>query len=183
MKKTKAIINFFGGPGIGKSGIAAGVFYRMKEANLSVELVSEYAKELVFEERKKVLEQDQLYVFALQHRKLYRIFNCYDYIIIDSPVLLSYLYYDEEKSFYSKDVFKNLVTDVFDKYPNYNFLLTRNGDHRFEQEGRVQTYEQSLHIDHKIKNFLDDHKYKYYTMPVNGKTVDDVVDFFIEKNL
>lgn len=47
MKTT--VINLIGSPGTGKSTIAAELFARMKWLGFDVELVSEYAKELVWE--------------------------------------------------------------------------------------------------------------------------------------
>ncbi len=38
----------FGGPGTGKSTSAAGLFFKMKLAQMEVELVTEYAKDLVW---------------------------------------------------------------------------------------------------------------------------------------
>ena len=46
MKKT-LVVNLLGAPGSGKSTIAASIFSKLKFQNLNVELVSEYAKELV----------------------------------------------------------------------------------------------------------------------------------------
>jgi adenylate kinase family enzyme len=63
------VINLFGGPGSGKSTLAAGLFERMKIQGLSVELVTEYAKDMVWERRGNILD-DQLYILAKQHRRL-----------------------------------------------------------------------------------------------------------------
>ena len=45
------VINLFGGPGCGKSTTAADLFARMKLRGLSVELVTEYAKDVVWDEK------------------------------------------------------------------------------------------------------------------------------------
>ena len=47
--KTK-IINIFGNPGSGKSTIAAYLFTALKSRNIEVELVTETAKDLVWDE-------------------------------------------------------------------------------------------------------------------------------------
>src|SRR3546814_15130333 len=62
MKAT--ILNFFAGPGAGKSTTTAQVFADLKKKNLNVELVTEYAKDLVWEDRMNVLLEDQLYILA-----------------------------------------------------------------------------------------------------------------------
>lgn len=55
------VINLFGGPGSGKSTLAAGLFERMKIQGLSVELVTEYAKDMVWERRGNILDDQLLF--------------------------------------------------------------------------------------------------------------------------
>ena len=66
------VINLFGGPGVGKSTTASGLFYEMKKARLEVELVTEYAKDAVWEGRTSLLD-DQIYIFAKQQRRISRL--------------------------------------------------------------------------------------------------------------
>ena len=56
MKTT--VINLIGSPGTGKSTIAAELFARMKWLGFDVELVSEYAKELVWEQRHETFKNE-----------------------------------------------------------------------------------------------------------------------------
>lgn len=51
MNKSR-IINLWAGPGSGKSTIAAYVFSKLKMKNINCELVTEYAKQLVYSGRK-----------------------------------------------------------------------------------------------------------------------------------
>ena len=53
--KVKAVINLYGGPGCGKSTVSSGLFYKMKSEGYCVEYVSEYAKDLTYEERYNIL--------------------------------------------------------------------------------------------------------------------------------
>lgn len=114
------VVNIFGAPSSGKSTAAAGLFWRMKCAGMSVELVSEYAKSCVFEDRMNLLNEDQLYIFAKQHRALFRIKDTYDYAIMDSPIILSSIYRKPE-SFYDEEHFNDLLLSTFNKYDNINF--------------------------------------------------------------
>ena len=94
MMKTKTkIINFFGGPGVGKSTTATGLFSWMKQQGYSVEYVSEFAKELSWEGSTSQLE-NQAHVFAEQFRRQWRLIDQVDYVITDSPLLLSSVYFD-----------------------------------------------------------------------------------------
>ena len=72
IKKTK-IINFFGGPGIGKSTQAAGLYSLMKKNNMSVELTYEFPKILAWDENHSAIK-DQLYITANQHRNISRLY-------------------------------------------------------------------------------------------------------------
>jgi hypothetical protein len=44
--KTK-VINLYGGPGVGKSTTAVGLFYLMRRASIKCEYTSEYVKDVV----------------------------------------------------------------------------------------------------------------------------------------
>ena len=66
------VINILAEPSAGKSTTAAGLFYKMKQDGLRVELVNEYAKDAVWDNRQDILA-DQLYMLAKQNRKLERL--------------------------------------------------------------------------------------------------------------
>jgi hypothetical protein len=147
------VINFYGGPNSGKSTKAAGLFYKMKMAGLSVELNDEFAKECVWEGNVPMLK-DQLWVLAHQHRKLLRLDGKVDYVITDSPVLLSPIY----RSLYDGPLYSDLIDklslECYNFYKNINFMLDRPKS--FDQSGRAQDLEQSINIDEQIlKQFKD----------------------------
>lgn len=147
------VINLWSGPGAGKSTTAAGLFYEMKKMGLEVELVSEYAKDMVWENRHNILE-DQIYVFAKQQRRIARLKDHHiDWVITDSPIPLG-LCYTKPSSLGSN--FVSLVFEVFDRYQNHNFFLTRCVP--FNPVGRNQKTEQdAVDIDAKVLQLLHDH--------------------------
>lgn len=63
------IINLFGGPGTGKSTLMAQLYAKLKILGYETEMAPEFAKEKVWEESYKTLE-DQIYVFAKQLHKI-----------------------------------------------------------------------------------------------------------------
>jgi nicotinamide riboside kinase len=146
------VINLFGGPSSGKSTTAAGLFFEMKKQGLEVELVSEYAKDLVWEKRSNVLE-DQIYIFAKQQRRINRLRDHrLDWVITDSPIALGLVY--TKPGAYGPH-FENLVIEVFNGYDNYNFFLTRAV--KYSAVGRNQSFEEAVALDTDIKNLLNKH--------------------------
>ena len=141
------VINLFGGPGTGKSTTAAALFALMKREGYNVELVTEFAKDLVWTERNKELN-DEVYIFGKMYHKLWRLRDKVDYVIIDSP-LPTCLYYDNERI----DHFKDFVLSAFHTFKNINFLLKRK--FKYQCEGRVQTEEEADMVDKDIRSMLE----------------------------
>ncbi len=140
------VINLFGPPGVGKSTTAAGLFHLMKMDGFSVELVTEYAKDLVWSERHKTFD-DQLYLLAKQNHRLYVLRGKVDYIITDSPLLLSNVYKTD-----TLFEFKEFVFALFNSYYNVNILINRTKP--YVQMGRNETKDQSDKIGVRIENLL-----------------------------
>ena len=141
------VINFYGGPNSGKSTKAAGLYYKMNMAGYSVELNNEFAKECVWEDNVPMLK-DQLYMLAHQHRKILRLVGKVEYVITDSPVMLSGIYRELYDGPLYSDLIDKLARECYDKYDNINFMLER--PQQFNQIGRAQDLEQSLDIDNDI---------------------------------
>lgn len=146
------VINLFAGPGAGKSTTAAGLFYLMKNAGMNVELVTEYAKDLTWEKRFDMLT-DQLYVLAKQNRRLQRLEDQVDFVVTDSPILLSYHYVTPD---YLPLHFRNLVIELWDQYDNYNIVIERVKP--YLKKGRSQDEDEAKEIDIKINKMLSDLK-------------------------
>lgn len=163
------VINLLGAPGAGKSTAAAGLFYRMKKEFLSVELVTEYAKDLIYSGAEHRLV-DQAFLFAEQHHRVARLVGKVDYVITDSPLLLSAFYMPED---YPKE-FEAFVMAMNARYDNLNLYLER--DHPYKEEGRVHSEIQSRAIDQTLREFLGRHEIAYQTLT----TGDDVCDRLYE---
>ena len=144
------ILNIWGGPGTGKSTTAAGLFHEMKCMGLEVELVQEYAKDMVWEHRHNILE-DQIYIFAKQQRRISRLKgHNLDWVVTDSPIPLGLCYTRPQDL---TPAFRDLVMQVFDSYDNHNFYLTRNVE--YNPNGRNQAdITEAEQIDHKLMHML-----------------------------
>lgn len=146
-KKLK-VINLYGGPGTGKSTTAAALFALMKRNGINVELVTEFAKDLVWTERNKELG-DQIYIFGKMYHKLWRLRDKVDYVIIDSPLPLC-VYYDKE----GLPGFKDLVFNMYNTFTNYNFRLKRH--FKYQEEGRYQTESEADKVDIDLIKLVED---------------------------
>lgn len=146
------VINLMGAPGTGKSTIASELFSKMKWLGYDVELVSEYAKELVWEERNETFK-NELYLFAKQHHRMFRLNNKVRYIITDRPLILSIFY--NKKYGDNSEVFKNLVLQEINKFKNINIFLNRTKP--YVQKGRNQTEEESKEFASEMLNIVKEH--------------------------
>lgn len=143
------VVNLFGGPGCGKSTTSSALFSLMKRAYYNVELVSEYAKDLVWEERLKMFgEQD--YIFAQQNKRLRRLIGKVDIAITDSPILLGAIYTPDD---YYMPSLKKVLLEAFTSYDNVNYLLRRKKD--YVQIGRNQNAEEAKEKDSDIRLLLN----------------------------
>jgi len=171
------LINLFGGPGIGKSSIAAGIFYKLKKKHISCNNPYEFPKTLAWDNNIPAIK-DQLYVFANQHRGIAQSYGKVDYIIIDSPILFSKIYHSYYTEGYPAefygDSFHKMILELHNKYDNINILLDRaEGVHN--EEERFQDYEESLVIDDLCKKILDENNIPYHTVKVGKNTVKEIL--------
>jgi len=180
------IINFFGGPGIGKSTQASGLFTEMKKHHMSVEYTYEFPKEVAWEGNVSQLK-DQFFITANQHRNISRLYGKVDYIIVDSPIVLGCFYEsrygnDYPSSHYGMSGLSNFLWELFKQYDNINILLKRN-DETYDTNGRLQGLQEAQEIDDDIKQTLDVNNIRYSEFSVNNNTALEIYRYLIENNL
>jgi hypothetical protein len=178
--KMSKIINLFGGPGIGKSSIAAGLTYKLKKKHISCDAPYEFPKVLAWDKNKEAIG-DQLYVVANQHRGIAKSYGKVKYIIVDSPILLSLVYknyYNNSETYpaklYGKE-FDNMVLSIFNQYDNLNIVLKRNTEGEHNDAERYQGLTESIELDNLIKYSLDTHNIPYIEVMVDDNTVNNIM--------
>lgn len=175
------VINLFGGPGSGKSTTAAGLFYHMKLQGESVDLVTEYAKELVWEGRLEDMLDKQEDIFIEQQSRIRRLRDNVDYAIVDSPLLFSYIYPKMNElqkgidRWPALNEFLTFVAAVNDTYDNINIFLDR--PESFEANGRDHNLQEAQEIDNAIQDTLRGLNQPFTCFTTNSSTVAAILTY------
>lgn len=171
------IVNLFGGPGASKSTLAAHTFSLLKQyGKLNVELVTEYAKQLTWQNRSNDISC-QPYIFGKQLNRMWHLLGKVDVIITDSPLLLGIVYAD--KTVWPESFLQSTV-DIFRKFNNLNFFLNRVKP--YNPIGRNQTEEESDTLSKTIEQTLLKLAIPYYKIDGDIKSADRII-FHIERSI
>ncbi len=170
MKET-LVVNLLGGPGVGKSTLTAAVFAKLKDAGVDCEMASEFAKELVWEQRNETFK-DELYIFAKQAHRLFRLNGKVDVVITDRPLILTCFYAQDDKAL------SDFCYDRFTKYNNLNYLLIR--EKKYNPNGRNQTEDEAKSIDSATRNMLERFEIPYKEVEGRMESADIIVKEILE---
>lgn len=135
---------------------------------INCELVREFAKELVWQERWNELDC-QMHVTGEQIWRTKSMLNKVDCVITDSPIFLGAIY-----SKTSGGNFENAVVDEFNRYDNLNYRLTRQNP--FNPKGREQDESESIDLDNIITMRLDAYGIPYTTVESYENLLSDVLE-------
>lgn len=171
MKKTLHV-GFIAGPGTGKSTIAAQTFSQLKWIGIDCELISEYAKQLVWEKSIPKLA-NQVYVFGKQHNKQWTLDGKVDVAISDSPLILN-LYYAQ-----SNTELKELALAESKKFRNLFVYLKRQKE--YNPNGRLQSLAEAEEIDRKLLLILKEYNIPYLEIDAIEQSVPLLVDQIIDQ--
>lgn len=161
-------MNFFGGPGSGKSTTAAQTFGYLKMAGVNCELVTEFAKDMTWDGSHACLGY-QPYVFGQQAWRLERLEGKVDVVVTDSPLLLSRVYAPPSLP----QSFRDFVVWEHGRRPSMNFRLRRVK--AYNPVGRNQTEGEAKDLDGRISDVLDD--VGVSTTPIAGDGTAPVLAF------
>lgn len=171
--KNTIIVNLFAGPGAGKTTCAWEIASELKKRNIQTEYVPEYAKELVWDDNRELLDgslKNQKKLFQEQNHRLARLIGKVDVVVTDAPILLNQVYLKEPDAAFQKE-----IMDAFHGYYNFN-LFVKRGDY-YEQSGRLHTLEESKKKDQEVKALLDGNRIYYgtYFHSTIEKCVDNII--------
>jgi nicotinamide riboside kinase len=167
------VVNLVGSPCAGKSTLASKLFYKLKVKGYKVELINEYAKELLYEESNRI--ENQITVFSEQLLRQRRLNGKVDILITDSPILLSIIYNKEPNPF-----FNDLIAWEFKNFNNLTYFLQR-GDIQYINDGRFHNESQAKEIDSDIISLMNKLNVEY--TPILTKKASDYILNDIEENV
>ena len=155
------LINFLGSPSAGKSTTAGKVFAALKDLNLNAEYVPEYVKSWAWDNR-EIRPYSQLYFLGKEAHNQSHLFNKVDFIISDSPVLLTAFYHwhynnDNALREICRDFYE--MAERIDGVKTVNFFLPRKKE--YQTQGRYQTKEQADQIAELLQWWLKIECYPY----------------------
>ena len=145
-------VNFYGGPGVGKSTLAARFFALWKQRGSSVELIPEIIKQNVYA-KTPVRGWEYILTFAQQLDAEYLPLNYgVQWIVTDSPLFIQCMYAGHHEC----QVTKQMAVICFkfeEEFPSINFLVERQFP--FKPEGRFQVGEaEAIKVDRMIEDLL-----------------------------
>ena len=149
------VVNLFGVPGAGKSTGAAYIFSQLKMKGVNCELVTEFAKDKVWENTEEVFK-NQAYIFGKQSFKISRCCDKVDVVVTDSPLPLSIFYNHDPRL---TENFNSAVMDFFNSYKNMNYLLLRTKP--YNPVGRMQTESESDQLKQPMIDLLNSRNIPY----------------------
>lgn len=148
----KRRVNLFGGPGVGKSTLAAQIFARLKREGADIELVQERFKRYVYEGR-TIDPWDYVLTFGRQFDAEYHILKAgVQRIVTDSPLLLQCIYAQHQGCRVHREL--RTISRRFDEdFPALNIYVRRQFD--YEEAGRYEGKEQAIEMDKLVEEILD----------------------------
>lgn len=157
------IINLFGGPGVGKSVQAAGIYFFGGLAGLRMAPIAEYAKGRTLLGDRGTLGF-QGYVTLKQWFDQARVDERYELMVTDSPFLIGLLYPGRG----STPSFPTYLLELYDEFDNLNILLERNPAIAYDEVGRNQTEEEAEEKDALAVEVLRKYQLPHEVVTTNG---------------
>lgn len=170
-------INIWGGPGSGKSTIAAYLFAELKIRHYNVQFVEEFIKKWAYE-KKIPTSFDELFLLTQQlHLEDLYLRNGVDFIVTDCPIFLCYCFAIREKMCFAEEI-RGIVRHFENTYPSLNIMLDRKGI-KYQEKGRYEKHEEAIAMDDLIEGVLQKDCSNY--IKIRSQDREGILDYVINK--
>jgi hypothetical protein len=167
-------INLFGGPGVGKSTLAARLYAHLKLNGLNAELVREEVKLWAYAKR-EIHPWDCIPIFGRQFEREQRLLQLgVSPIITDSPLLLNVFYSQTVHGCPAHRELADICKKFNETWPALNVFVCRPS-RDYSSSGRYQTEEAAHKLDEEIENQLAVHGVQYHRTLLDSE--EDFADF------
>jgi hypothetical protein len=155
MPHRALIVNMLGGPGVGKTTLAADLFVHLKHMGVNVEYVQEYAKKLVWQQRWFDLD-NQFGVSLKQYQLLRAVADDVDCVVTDGPLAHGLYYVDGNKDCVSDSTkTKEALRRWIGEFDSFNVLVRRHLGPSYSEAGRYQTAHEAMGVAEAISKMIE----------------------------
>src|SRR6185312_12994688 len=166
------VVNLYGGPGVGKSTLAATLFAELKKRGYDVELVGDVAREML-RDGIQASELNEVLIAATQYNRLINLEKrgC-EIAISDSPIKLGCVYIENADTWKYRmlyDQVEALLRAMDRQFWHIDFLVEPGCD--YDARGRVQTAAKAKELHDKIYNLV-----QAYAVKCSPACKEDVAD-------
>lgn len=148
-KRGALFVNLFGGPGAGKTVMAARMFAGLKMMGVEAMNPEEHAKLAILSGRPWLLDE-QIIMAGKTMETMFNLKDKASVIIMDSPILLCSVYGKREPP-----AFHSLIEDVHKRFNHVNIMVIRDEKAGYDPSNRREDQEQALLIDHLLTNKIE----------------------------
>ena len=176
-------INFISGAGAGKSLMAALTFSELKMMHFNVELVQEYAKNLVWQKQFDELN-NQYHVTTQQYKMIKPLQNIVEFIVSDSPLIIGIFYnrYNKENVSNTHKT-QEMILSKMNEFNNVYIFLERNPEYPFTQEGRLQNESEAKEVDIQMISLLQEFNLPYLSIISSKDSIPQIINYIFDISL
>ncbi|MDD3040545.1 AAA family ATPase [Bacteroides sp.] len=173
------LVGLLGGPSVGKSTVAAGLFHQCKIAGIKSALIQEFVREELNKGWCLNGVSDQFRILMKQREREFMLPDEIEVAITDSPTLLSFVYAPRSAFNLAQD-YHNMVAlyeEFLKDLMRYDLIiiLERNPEH-FEDDGtRRESETQCNEIDTQLETLLQLHRRPYLKLASDETTVEIIM--------
>lgn len=170
IKRGALIVNFFGGPGGGKTTAGARLFVELKMRGIDAEMDMELARQMILMEHVSAIEC-QPYLFGVALYKLQQTCKNTEVVVMDSPLLLNPIY-DKVQS----PALRSLSIEWHNRFRNLNVFIERPSNAIHSMAGRIHDLHESVFLDQLIRDFLESESIPYLPVAADADSISQVAD-------